>query len=324
MAVVTPFSVTVMAGEDVADSIVNAIGKQKHVITKEERDGFGWPWGSITDACEKYFGRRPTGAWIHNPTDHDLYNTYKWQQTTTVLQASKAEILGISSNPEIVKTDTLRNNSETVGGEFHANITQQVANSVSNTWSSTNSIKTEQKISYEIGFLGSGGGGETSISYTHEWGESKTETQTVTLGSESGVKVWLEPGQAVVAKLVATRGTMNVRVTYAATVEGQTAVHFHPQHNGHYFWGPYINPILSAGNLNRSKTFTEELKIGFYTTAEIVLEDAETGDVLVSFPVDGGPATAAGEPISFDLSPQARAAEAAAVAGEGTNIPSLS
>jgi hypothetical protein len=317
VAVVTPFSTRVTAGEDEAESIVNAIGQQKHVITDSERNGFGWPWGSITDACAKEMGRRPNGAWIKSPTDHDLYNRYGWQQTTTILKATKAEILGISSKPATVKTATFRNDSS-VGGKFHVKITEEVSHTVSNTWSSTNSFSLEQSISYEVGFLGTGAGGETSMSYTHTWGQSKTESQTITLGSETGVEVWLDPGQAVKATLVATRGTMEVKVTYAATVEGRVAMNYNPRHNGHHFWNAGINTILQAGGLNRSKTFTETLEIGYYSNAEIVLEDARSGEVLVSFPLDGGPAVEPGETLSFDLSPQAREAEAAQVADEGT------
>ncbi|TLQ47652.1 follicular epithelium yolk protein subunit [Streptomyces marianii] len=317
MTVVTSFRTKVTAGEDEAESIVNAIGEQKHVITDSERDGFGWPWGSITDACAKHMGRRPNGAWIRNPTDHDLYNTYGWQQTTTVLKAVKAEILGINSKPTTVKTATFRNNSS-VGGTFNVSIWEEVSNTVSNTWSSTNSFSLEQSISYEIGFLGTGGGGETSMSYTHSWGQSKTESQTVTLGSETGVEVYLEPGQAVKSTLVATRGTMEVKVTYSATVEGRTAMNYNPRHNGHHFWSTGTNTILQAGGLNRSKSFTENLEIGYYSNAEILLEDAKTGELLASLPLDGGPAVKPGETVSFNLSPQARAAGAAEVVAAGT------
>ncbi|WP_052713416.1 hypothetical protein [Streptomyces katrae] len=317
MAVLTPFSTKVTAGEDEAESIVNAIGEQKHVITDDERNGFGWPWGSITDACARHMGRRPNGAWIKSPTDHDLYNSYGWQQTTTVLKATKAEILGINSKPTTVKTATFRNDSS-VGANFNVKITEQVSNTVSNTWSTTNSFALEQTIKYEIGFLGTGGGGETSMSYTHSWGQSKTESQTITLGSEAGVDVYLEPGQAVKATLVATRGTMEVKVTYSATVEGRVAMNYNPTHNGHHFWNAGINTILQAGGLNRSKTFTENLEIGYYSDAEVLLEDAKTGELLVRFPVDGGPAVEAGETLSFDLTPQAREAEAAEAARAGT------
>jgi hypothetical protein len=69
-----------------------------------------------------------------------------------------------------------------------------------------------QKIKYEIGFLGTGEGGETDLSYSHSWGGGK-ESKIVTIGTSTGVSITLKPNQPVEASLTASRGVMKVQNT---------------------------------------------------------------------------------------------------------------
>ena len=68
-------------------------------------------------------------------------------------------------------------------------------------WNTQNTISVNQKFKYNIGFLGTGGGSETDISYSHSWGEGGEESKTVTIGMSTGVSVTLKPNQAVEASL---------------------------------------------------------------------------------------------------------------------------
>jgi hypothetical protein len=167
--------------------------------------------------------------------------------------------------------------------DFDVSITDQVAHTASHTWSQSNSVEFTQTFKYEIGFLGTGGGGETSMSYNHTWGESKTESKTVTVGSTSGIVVRLEPGQSVIARLAATRGFLDVRVTYRATLSGVTAVNYNPKYDGHYFWALPINSVMNSGGLSTSRTITEEIRVGYYSNDEIELVDPTSNRVLASY-----------------------------------------
>ena len=108
-----------------------------------------------------------------------------------------------------------------------------------------------QMICYEVGFLGTGGGGETGLSYGQSWGKGDEESKSVTLGSSSGVSIELDPGQGVVAELSASRGMMKVRVRYKAHLIGSTAVNYNPTFKGHHFFALDIGRVMSAaGNSN--------------------------------------------------------------------------
>lgn len=103
---------------------------------------------------------------------------------------------------------------------FDASISDQVTNTVESNWSETDSIDVKQTIKYGLSFLGSGGGGETSISYSHSWGEGGSESKEVTVGSVSGVSVELNPNESIEAVLTANRGVMKVRLVYHAELSG--------------------------------------------------------------------------------------------------------
>ena len=293
-------SVSITAGKDAASSKIEASGSVMHVITDTERTTFNVQDSSLKSAVGSYHGKEPNDAYVCSPTPwDDLYKRYGWPQVTTNLTLDSATITGMSSEPVIVATKTLTNNSS-VPADFDANISESVSNTSTSTWSQTNTIEVGQKFTYDVKFLGSGGGGETSFSYSHSWGESKTESKQVSVGSSSGVKVRLEPKQSVIAKLIASRGVLNVRIVYSAYLSGWTACNYNPTFKGHHFWGLDIDSVMSSGNLSNSRTFTEDIQIGYYSDAQVTLEDPKTSAILASV----GPGIAAGtdtEGYTIDL-----------------------
>ena len=83
---------------------------------------------------------------------------------------------------------------------FHADLSESVSDSYLVLEHTKHHLsKPENK--YNIRFLGTGGGGETDISYSHSWGEGGEESKTVTIGTSTGVSVTLKPNQAVEASL---------------------------------------------------------------------------------------------------------------------------
>lgn len=270
----------VRTGLDGAAS-VSASGSVQHIITDAERNTFGITDGPLKNAVGKYFGQAPDDAFLHSDTPwNDLYRTYGWPQVQTILTVASATVTGITSEPSIVAQNVLRNDSK-VSGTFSASASETVSNTTSNTWSSSDSIQVSQKFSYEVSFLGTGGKGETSMAYTHSWGESKTETLQVTVGSSQGVTVPLAPGQAVNAQITASRGVMKVRIVYNATLTGSVAINYGGKYKDHHFWGLPLAGIMAAAGLPMTKTFTEDIEIGFYANDQVILTDPVSEKVLV-------------------------------------------
>ncbi|WP_195575895.1 follicular epithelium yolk protein subunit [Paenibacillus sp. 1001270B_150601_E10] len=263
--------VSIHAGHDKESSTITAAGIMLHIITDKERSTFGIDDNALKQAVETYFGQRPTDAYLHSPTPWgDLYQSYNWSQVQTVLNVKNATILEITSEPTIIATKSFTNNSDKPA-TFIASITDEVSNTSTSSWSQTDTVSFEQSVSYEISFLGTGAGGETTLSYSHEWGREDSESKTVTVGSESGVSVDLGPNESVEVQLSASRGVMKAVIEYEATLTGVTALNYESKYKDHHFWGLDIHNVMRAAGIPLTQTFTETIEIGYYDSSKIVL-----------------------------------------------------
>lgn len=266
-------SISIVAGQDESASSVNASGSVQHIITDEERTTFRLGDKQLKDAVNAYFGKSPNDAYLHSPTPWgDLYKTYSWPQVQMVLVVQSAEILGITSEPVIVKTQEFRNTSSQKG-TFNVSISETVNNTTSTTWNTGGTLSIGQMFEYGVSFLGTGAKGETSMSYSRSWGVGGGESKSVTVGSTSGVSVELDPGEAVVAELSASRGVMEVLIRYNAYLIGNTALSYNPRYKGHHFWSLGISGVMSSGGIFNSVKSTEKIKIGYYSNSKIELKD---------------------------------------------------
>ncbi len=280
-------SISITAGKDQSASAVNASGSIQHVVTDEERTTFKLDDEQLKNAVNAYFGKRPNDAYLHSPTPwDDLYKRYHWNQVQTIVVVQSAEILEITSEPIMLKSQEFVNGSS-VAATFNVGLTDSVSDTTSSTWSSGGVLTIGQKITYSISFLGTGGGGETSLSYSQSWGSGGQESKTITVGSSSGVSVRLDPGESVVSELSASRGVMRVRVRYNAylsdTYPGGTAVNYDPRYKGHHFWCLDIGSVMSAGDIANSVQTTEDIEIGYYSNSKIELKDKMTGTLKATY-----------------------------------------
>ena len=267
------FNVSIVAGKDKNSSSANVEGSVQHIITDAERNTFGLNDSQLKDAVEKSFGKRPNDAYLHSPTPWgDLYRRYNWEQTSTVVTAVSAEILDVTSEPVALVTKTLENNSSHEG-TFKADLSESVTDKVSLSWNIQHTVSLNQKIKYQIGFLGTGGGGETDISFSKSWGEGGTESKAVTIGSSTGVSVTLKPHQVVEAILTASQGVMKIRVRYRAHLIGSTAINYNPTYKGHHFWCLGIRGVMMDAGIPNSVEFTEDIEVGYYSGGKMEIRD---------------------------------------------------
>src|SRR6218665_612216 len=266
--------IKINAGATKEESSVSATGENVNIIADSERASFGI--GSDDDlkrAVEKYFGKRPNDAYLHSPTPwDDLYKTYGWEQVQRVLRPLKAEIVEITSRPTILASKTLKNESNHTA-TFITSISEQVTDTVSNAWSNSNKIKFEQSIKYEVGFLGTGGGGETKFGFEKDWGKTNTVSKSTTVGTDSGVSVELKPRESAIVELSASTGTMHVRITYEAYLRGLTAVNYNPKYKDHHFWGLDIGGVIGSAN---KVQIVEDIEVGYYSNTCVTVKNAKT------------------------------------------------
>ena len=271
-------NIEIHAGKDKASSSVKVTGSVQHVITDEERKSFKLMDHQLKDAVREYFGRRPNDAYLHSPTPWgDLYKIKGWPQVQTVLVVESAEILEITSIPSILKTQTFTNSSNHKA-TFTVQISETVQDTMSTNWSVSNTITVGQAFNYKIGTAVEG---ETSVEYSFAFGLGGEKSQSVTVGSETGLEVELGPNESVVAELSANRGVMKVRIRYKAYLIGSTALNYDPPFKGHHFWAKNIRSVMSAGNVPNSLEFTEDIEVGYYSNGKIEVKDGTAGSIKV-------------------------------------------
>lgn len=271
-------NVNIKAGKDKESSSIEVTGTVEHIITDKEVDTFRLHYEPLMKAAEKYDGRRPTDIYLHSPTPWgDLYKTYGWEQVKTTLKVIKSDIIEVTSNPTIVATKYLINNSE-FEGKFDASIQESVANTTTTTWSDTHTLEISQSFTYSIGFLGTGVSGTTSMKYSGSWGKGGSESQTATVGSSQGASVTLKPKQSAVVELTASKGIMKVRIVYNASLSGFLAINYKKKHNDHHFWGYNVAEVMEAAGINNSLEFTEDIEIGYFSNARVELKNGEETD----------------------------------------------
>lgn len=264
-------TVQIIASDTAEHSQVYASGSVVHVITDQEREKFGITDGPLKEAIRAYFGKSPNDAYVKSPTPwNDLYATYGWPQVQTYLSVIDSKILGITSEPVILGSQVFENTSDTPA-TFNANITDQVSESVETNWSETYGFEVGQTISYGVEFSGVSIGGETSMSFSSQFGVGGSQSTEVTVSMGSGVSVEIPAHQSRTAQLSASRGTMQVQITYAVTLSGDTAINYNPTYKDHHFWALPINAVMQAGGIKTSYPMTETIEVGYYANGKIVL-----------------------------------------------------
>jgi hypothetical protein len=265
------FSIEIVVGKDAASSSVKATGEEWHVITDKEAQTFGITDAALKSAVEAYFGKKPNDAYLHSPTPwNDLYKTYNWEQVTVHLRTLEASIIDISSKPVILKTQTFKNKSSKTA-TFDVSIYSDVSDTVEANWSQTVGLSFTQSISYGTKIFG----GETSITFSAEFQQGGSKSQTVTVGQSSGVMVDLDPGESVKAILSAHHGSLGVRVAYEAYLSGLSAVNYNPTYKDHHFWALAIDGVRQAVKLPGTFRIVDDIRVGYFSDGEIVLEDLE-------------------------------------------------
>ena len=266
------FIILVKAGADAASSSVIALGSAQHIITDGERNTFKITDQSLKNAVGSYFGRNPDDAFLHSDTPWgDLYRSYGWDQVQTVMVPQSATITGITTNPEIIARNDLRNDSP-VTGTFNAGVTTQVSNTTSSNWSESSTVSFKESISLKVGLEGIG-----DVSHSMELGFSETfgvggsDSQTIAVGSTQSVSVTLQPHQSVEARLQSTRGTMSIRVVYRAYLMGDVAVNYSDPFKGHHFWALPIDGVMGAAGIPNTTNVTQDVQIGYYCNASVSL-----------------------------------------------------
>ncbi|WGL58509.1 hypothetical protein QEJ31_08140 [Pigmentibacter sp. JX0631] len=279
-------AINIIAGVNAALSSIITSGNEAHVITKNEEKSFHIGDKDILKKMvELELGKKPFAAYLHGPTSFgNLYTKNAWQEVETHLTVRNASITKFESRPFLVETKYFANLSK-IKAQFNASISANVTNTIESNWSHTNTISFDQAFNYGIQFNGAGLGGNTNLHYEHSWGKGGSKTESFTIGSSSGLLVDLEPGQNVIAELLASKGTIYAKIEYETHLEGDIATNYFLKLNGSHYWAVPIMRAMKNYGLENSKKTEEIITVDFYSNSSVILKDT-SGTLLKQFFLD--------------------------------------
>lgn len=302
-------SVKIAVGETVGSTTVQVEGSD--VIPATDVPADEWAQLNLSDPnglVAAYWGAFPSSVYYSDPCNdgQNWFATYGWQPVTITRRATGATIRSVDTRPTVASTQTFENGSKHPI-EANPSLSATVTNSVSSTSTKAQAVTLTQEISYDISFLGTGGGGATSLSYQASWETSYTKTAEESFTLTSSVSIPLDPGEKVVADLMLLKGTITIDVTYLLSLSGRVAAGYYHEYKGHHIFGFDVNTLLSNANCPTTVLVTETLKIDFYADASIVVRNV-AGEIVhvesrgvVAAPLSpSGPQVAAPELVVAD------------------------
>lgn len=272
--------VDIMASEEASERQVHISGSDVSTISDEEIETFQLYEGNLKEAINKYLGTTPDSVYLKSPTPwNDLYKTFGWQQVTRILKPIRAKMFSVKFAPELVIRQFF-NNTSSKPVTYKAHVFQKVEDTIASIWETRGELYAGLNISYGFDIKAMAVSGKATMSYTSRWGQNVMKSQTVTVGSEVGLEIILQPNQRAVAELFATRGEMSVQIDYEASLGGNLAVNFENGYKDHHFWGLDVNKVLMAGGMNRTVWSSENITLNYFADSEVTVRDFDTNDIL--------------------------------------------
>ncbi|MGY2119390.1 hypothetical protein ACW9HR_36360 [Nocardia gipuzkoensis] len=259
-------------------------GVTRYQIGQAEADAFGiGDQSTLRSLISRSINNNPVnGAWLHDPTSGapcgDMFGHYGWDPVLVTLQPIRVDFTGITPSANIAASASYHNGDDHPNN-WTASATATQQETSSNSWSNSNSVSVGQKISYDIGIPGiEGVEGETSFSYTHTWGQTKTETHSITVSMGSSVTVSVPAHSWETAYVWGQVGHATAKVTYEATLSGgvcfitdfRTPNSWWGQGHRDHWMG--IGFLDSLSGYSTTKIITENVDIGFYTHLDLYTE----------------------------------------------------
>ncbi|XP_022833407.1 spherulin-2A-like isoform X2 [Spodoptera litura] len=274
--------IDVTASDEAGQQNIIAIGTNEAIISDLEVQTFQLTDENLKNAVKNHFGVKPDDVFVKSPTPWgDLYVLNEWEQVSRILRPVESKVLSVDFKPFLVFSQSF-NNTSTKPAVFKAHISQNVEDTVSSVWEKYCEISASKDIKYGFDIKAMGVSGNAAFSYNSKWGESVLKFERVTVGSQTGLDIYLNAGQSVIADLVATRGIMKIQVNYVASLTGTVAVNYADTFKGHHFWSVDVNRVLQAGGLNRTVWSTELIEFAFYVKSRVDLRDVDTNETLMT------------------------------------------
>lgn len=264
--------ITILAALDANASQVTAFGRVTDLISDAERVLFGVTDKALIALIGANRGKDPDEVHLRN---HRNFDKYGWPKTQRVFEAKKAEVVSLEFKPVALVTNQYENRRSKLPVSHQATLTHGTSISATTQWNVNTKISIDQKFKYEVGFLGTGGGGETSFSFETGYGQGASETRASTITTSNTASFSIDPGQTVKAVLSASKGVLRVKITYVSYLEGYVFYDYYIPYEDHHHWANPIDDVMASGGLPNAIESSEIIEIGFYANAKVIVEDGD-------------------------------------------------
>ncbi|CAG5053939.1 unnamed protein product [Parnassius apollo] len=175
------FSLDINVGIHDTDVTITHSSFEINIIGHREIELFNIGNANIRNAVKGHYHWSPSNVYLKSPTPWgDLFQKYNWEQVSRVLTVKSARLKTITKKPVIVSQDFDNVSYKTI--KVNTGISQTVENTISTSWTKTKEQNTSQ------------------LNY---WA-SEEQSETITIGTTSGVETELQPGHAATAIFVNT------------------------------------------------------------------------------------------------------------------------
>lgn len=271
--------IEVNAGSDKASSSVKASGEIFSEATI--RDLAAFRIKDFKHCIGVQTGTHPEYAVFRKEDDKkDLFYKYNWQPLTRKLTVKDAKIISVTSKPEVISSVVQKNMSKDTPAKFKFAGHVDKSNSATSTWTSSNSLEIKKDVDVSVKVAGAGISSKTELAYTHSWGKGGSQKQLVSVGTDLGVEVVLQPQQYGRSDISLSAGTMKVEVTYEATLEGAIAIAFTDSQvikgidGRHFYFKIGLGRLYGGCGVSleqRTLEFKETIEVGFYSNGSVTL-----------------------------------------------------
>lgn len=275
------FDITIIAGKDAASSTIRVTGEINELLAPEERVSFGLTDALLNKAIERNAGKVPDKVYLR---DHPAYEEQGWNPVRRTVLALQARIISIELEPVALVTNYYENMRGKRATTHTATLAYASEVSFATNWSTGIKLSVEQKFTYKIGLPSNEVGGETSIGFESTLGVSTTATRSSTITTTNAVELTLDPGTSASATLSARKGTLRAQVVYYAQLEGDVYYDYTTPHKGHHRWRVDVGDVLDGEGLPSDSLFSQEIEVGFYADAKVVVTDDQEQEEMQVVP----------------------------------------
>ncbi|MFD1199981.1 hypothetical protein ACFQ3K_16955 [Brucella gallinifaecis] len=285
----SPFNIKIDFSKP-SDNVVGSGGADNVVITDEAIAEFQLNEDTFKKHLKKFSTKYHVFDYLYfkDPTPlnvcsggNNAFAKFQRSPTTTSTCYQRADPISFDGSSEqlMVITSATWNNDTREPATFSETLKKEIAITSQTEWSAGAKLGLDQEISYEFFGLG----GKTTVKVEESFGRASRNRKKITVGTTSAVSQVVQPGQTVIAELVAYQSKAKVRLFFKTAINRNSSGYLKQNDVDYCNFIPSIE-MLESLKMPTEKVCYCDVECDYYSKIEIRLRNPETNNVLTAFP----------------------------------------